>query len=277
MNIHLKKPLLVFFSINSLLINAQTQITIDNESFFDYVIPLIDQGHNTIIPAKGKGMIPFINDGEKILLEKSVNYNKGDIVLARLSNGNYVLHRVISISKDSVSLMGDANLYYQQCHIDSLKAICRVKYDKQHCAISLDTNIQKARVELWQACLSQRDVLLSSFPIFKDNYWEDIFLSRMKSGKGLLLSVRTCYNIMEINKIKCLISKDSQIIDFSELVTLNESAMYLFTKVKGQKFRLHDMVEFLLQEYEVDEQTANNDCLNLLTKWFSSGIIKVEN
>lgn len=53
-------------------------------------------------------------------------------------------------------------------------------------------------------------------------------------------------------------------IDLSKVFTLNESAAWLWEKFKGRDFSLTDVVEALLERYEVDRDTAEKDAAGLL-------------
>ncbi len=56
-------------------------------------------------------MLPFIRDGlDTIVLAPAATLNVGQIVLARLAAGSYVLHRIVAISGADLTLMGDGNL-----------------------------------------------------------------------------------------------------------------------------------------------------------------------
>ena len=55
-------------------------------------------------------MLPFIRGGrDSVVLQKKESVEVGDIVLIRLP-GRYVLHRVIALDGDKVTLMGDGNI-----------------------------------------------------------------------------------------------------------------------------------------------------------------------
>ena len=45
-----------------------------------------------------------------MILQKPVELKVGDVVLAWVDDGRYVVHRIIRISGDEVTLMGDGNL-----------------------------------------------------------------------------------------------------------------------------------------------------------------------
>lgn len=71
----------------------------------------LKEGKSVILKAEGNSMLPFIRGGEdKIVLHPVSRLRKGQIVLARLTNGQYILHRIIKVYPAEVLLMGDANI-----------------------------------------------------------------------------------------------------------------------------------------------------------------------
>ena len=62
-------------------------------------------------------------------------------------------------------------------------------------------------------------------------------------------------------------------IDFSRIISMNESAAYLWNKIQGTDFTVDTLVSLLLEEYEVDEATARDDAETLVQKWQEAGII----
>ena len=64
-------------------------------------------------------------------------------------------------------------------------------------------------------------------------------------------------------------------VNFSKLVSLNESAAYLFAKVNGQgEFTPGTLRDLLLEEYEVDPETALADAEKLCVQWEEAGILE---
>lgn len=62
-------------------------------------------------------------------------------------------------------------------------------------------------------------------------------------------------------------------VNFSKLVSLNDSAAYLFKAVQGKEFTPESLAALLLEEYEVDETTALKDATALCETWKEIGII----
>ena len=61
-------------------------------------------------------------------------------------------------------------------------------------------------------------------------------------------------------------------VNFSKLVSLNETAAYLFKAVQGREFTAETRANLLLDEYEVDRETALKDAESLCAQWKEIGI-----
>lgn len=93
-----------------------------SDVFFDEIAEQIAIGEKVIIRAKGESMRPFIRNGcDKIVLEKpgEEGLKKGNIVLARVSDGRFVIHRIEKVEKNSLVLRGDGNL--------AIREVCRLQ------------------------------------------------------------------------------------------------------------------------------------------------------
>ena len=62
-------------------------------------------------------------------------------------------------------------------------------------------------------------------------------------------------------------------IDFTKVITLNESAADVWYAVVDKDFTLEDMTNALLENYDVDEEQARNDAGQLLESWRKVGFI----
>ena len=87
-------------------------------------IRLVSEGVSVTYPVNGWSMLPFIIGGkESVILQKVDKVQKGDVVLAWVDGNRYVVHRVIRICGDEVTLMGDGNLYgVEHCRLGDVKA-----------------------------------------------------------------------------------------------------------------------------------------------------------
>ena len=61
-------------------------------------------------------------------------------------------------------------------------------------------------------------------------------------------------------------------VNFSKLVSLNDTAAYLFKAVAGEDFTPERLADLLTQEYEVDRERALKDAEALCAQWKEIGI-----
>ena len=73
----------------------------------------------------------------------------------------------------------------------------------------------------------------------------------MKAKPGFNLRVVCGENI--------IVAEGEENIDFSNIISMNESSAYLWQNIQGKEFTHEDLVGLLTQEYEVDEATALKD------------------
>ena len=88
----------------------------------------------------------------------------------------------------------------------------------------------------------------------------------MKAKPGFNLRVVCGENI--------IVAEGEEKIDFSNIISMNESSAYLWQNIQGKEFTHEDLVGLLTQEYEVDEATALKDVKALTELWLQAGIIE---
>ena len=91
---------------------------INNDIFFPRIAELIREGHSVTIQVKGFSMRPYIeNCRDKVVLSACSRVNVGDVILAKVSDGRFVLHRVVKKNGDNITLQGDGNVAGTEgCH-----------------------------------------------------------------------------------------------------------------------------------------------------------------
>ena len=89
-------------------------------------IAFLEEGRRVVLPVKGFSMHPFIIGGKESveLVKPSSPLKEGDVVLAWVDGTHYVIHRIIGIDGDEVSLMGDGNIAgIEHCRTDEVSAL----------------------------------------------------------------------------------------------------------------------------------------------------------
>lgn len=95
-----------------------------DDTIIEEAIRLVEDGVSVMLPVNGNSMLPFIIGGkESVILQKPVLSKKGDVVLAWTDGCRYVVHRIIAIEGEAVTLMGDGNLSgTEHCTLKDVKA-----------------------------------------------------------------------------------------------------------------------------------------------------------
>lgn len=107
------------------------EVQFSNAELLPEIVKLINEGHTVTLRLKGFSMRPFLeNNRDKALLTKPVHIKVGLPVLAQISPGTYVLHRIVGINGDNITLLGDGNLTTESCHRKDIEALAIGFYRK---------------------------------------------------------------------------------------------------------------------------------------------------
>lgn len=97
---------------------------VSDDTIIEEAVRLVGEGLCVTLPVNGHSMLPFIIGGkESVILQKPAQSENGDVVLAWVNGCRYVVHRIIAIEGDAVTLMGDGNLSgTEHCTLQDIKA-----------------------------------------------------------------------------------------------------------------------------------------------------------
>ena len=91
----------------------------DDAMILAEAIRLVGEGVEVTFPVNGRSMRPFIEGGrDSVVLVRPTNVKPMDVVLAKTEDNRYVIHRVLEMVGERVTLMGDGNLQgreYAEC------------------------------------------------------------------------------------------------------------------------------------------------------------------
>ncbi len=153
-------------------------LQLENAEFLLHVCELVNQGHTVSIRARGNSMRPFVeSDRDVAVLTHSDTYSKGDVVLAEISPGHYVLHRIDRIDGNKVTLRGDGNPYgTEHCMMSDIKAIT-CQFIRKGKTWNLQTSqFWKLYSKFWVSMLPIRKYLLALYRLL----WRGEFPERIK-------------------------------------------------------------------------------------------------
>lgn len=147
-----------------------------NAELIPEIVKMLNEGHTVTLRLRGFSMRPFLEDNrDKALLTKANDVKIGDPVLAEIAPKQYVLHRIVQIKGDKVTLRGDGNLYEEHCLLNDIKGSVVGFYRKERNQLDR-TDGQKWLIYscIWTHLYPVRRYLLAFyrhiwFKIFKSN------------------------------------------------------------------------------------------------------------
>ena len=121
------------------------------------VAPLISEavknGGCFYLSPRGKSMLPTIREGkDTVVLEEFVSFKKGDILLYRRKNGQFVLHRLVGFKDGKPIMCGDAQFApeYGISKDDIIARVSNIIRNKKQ------INVGSLSFKVYSACLSFR-------------------------------------------------------------------------------------------------------------------------
>ena len=140
---------------------------IPNDVLLGLVREKLAEGHSTIIWVKGYSMRPFIEYGrDRVKLVPVDTLSVGDAVLAELEPGHYVLHRIIRIEGEHVTLQGDGNLSgTEHCQRQDVCGVVEEYIRPRRTLLASDPAL-KRRIRLWYRLRPIRRILLYIYKSF---------------------------------------------------------------------------------------------------------------
>lgn len=125
------------------------EVQFANAVLLPEIVKMIEEGHTVTLRLRGFSMRPFLEDNrDKALLTKPLNVKMGDPVLAEIAPGHFVLHRIVAIDGQKVTLRGDGNLSDEHCQLSDIRASVVGFYRKGRTTLDR-TDGTKWRVYSW--------------------------------------------------------------------------------------------------------------------------------
>lgn len=88
------------------------------------------------------------------------------------------------------------------------------------------------------------------------------------------MKTKNGFNLRNVCGEHIVVAEGKENIDFSNIISMNETAAFLWQHIQGTTFDVPHMVQLLTQEYDVDADTAEADCTTLLNQWIKAGIVE---
>lgn len=88
------------------------------------------------------------------------------------------------------------------------------------------------------------------------------------------MKAKTGFHLRNICGENVVMAEGIENIDFSKIISMNESSAFLWQNITGKDFTADDMARLLCDEYEVDMTTALADAKTVAQQWIEAGIVE---
>ena len=88
----------------------------------------------------------------------------------------------------------------------------------------------------------------------------------MKTKKG--------YRLRQLGTEYILVAEGLEVMDANKMISMNETAAFLWEAVEGKTFDADTLAQLLVDEYGISLEVAEKDIKPLLETWLKAGIIE---
>lgn len=141
---------------------SMARMELPNDQLLPLVRQYVAQGEKVIISVKGYSMRPFLEHlRDRVKLAPWTELQVGDAVLAEIAPGQFVLHRIIEINGEQLTLMGDGNVRgTEHCtKADVCGVVTEYLRPNGHVLLASDRKLQR-KIRIWRRLLPIRRWLL---------------------------------------------------------------------------------------------------------------------
>ena len=93
--------------------------------------------------------------------------------------------------------------------------------------------------------------------------------------EGLKMKKKTGFQVRDIAGEKVLVAYGLENIDFSKMVSLNETACFIWELIEpGEEIDIDKLTSAVMKEYEIDSASARKDIEELLEAWKEEGLME---
>ena len=100
---------------------------------------------------------------------------------------------------------------------------------------------------------------------------EELCISDVETH-GYTVKTKPGFKLRNVCGERIIVAEGKENIDFSKIISMNESAAFLWNAIEGKEFTESDLVSLLTGEYNIDAHTAAEDVKAIVKQWEQAGI-----
>lgn len=87
------------------------------------------------------------------------------------------------------------------------------------------------------------------------------------------MKIKEGFNLRHVGGEHMVVAQGIRNVDFSKIISLNDTAAYLWSSVEGREFTADTLARLIVGRYDVDPETARKDAEELAVAWINAGIV----
>lgn len=87
------------------------------------------------------------------------------------------------------------------------------------------------------------------------------------------MRVKKGFKLRNVGRENVIIATGAENIDFSKIISLNETATRLWKEIEDVEFTAQQLEDLLLEWYDVDAETVKKDVEKIVKSWIEVGIV----
>ncbi len=88
------------------------------------------------------------------------------------------------------------------------------------------------------------------------------------------MKIKEGFKMRKLGREYIVVAEGSSLVNFNRMISFNDTAASLWEALSGRDFEVEDIRRFILDNYEVDERTADADAAKLARDWADAGLIE---
>ena len=88
------------------------------------------------------------------------------------------------------------------------------------------------------------------------------------------MKIKQGFELRDICGEKVILATGIENVDFNQMISLNETAAYLWQNIGENEFDAQRLADLLRDAYEVSPETALADAQSVIKQWTNCGIIE---
>ena len=88
------------------------------------------------------------------------------------------------------------------------------------------------------------------------------------------MRIKEGFELRDVCGESVIVATGRKNIDFSKVISLNESATIVWRELVGKDFTTENLVRVLTDNYEVEEARAKADAETLIAQWQDMGLVE---